>query len=112
MKLWVDDERAAPDDSWTVAVSSEDAISHLYMLGTPAVIAANGGVKEVVQEVSLDHDLGGNDTGMRVLDWMTAWDEWPAVLTIHTANPPARENMLRAANAEAPMSTSIYVIYR
>lgn len=105
MKLWVDDERPAPDNTWTVATSSEQAISHLYMLGTPAV---NG----VFEEVSLDHDLGGDDTGMIVLDWMMSWDYWPAVLTIHTANPPARERMLRAANAEAPESTEIYVIYR
>lgn len=107
MKLWVDDERPAPDDTWTVARDSATAISHLYMIGTPAVIKTG----DRLEEVSLDHDLGGDDTGFQVLDWMIAYAEWPDVLTIHTSNPPARKRMLAAANAEAPRETQIFVIY-
>lgn len=105
MKLWVDDERPAPDATWVVATTSEQAISRLHMAGTPAVA-------DVFEEVSLDHDLGGDDTGMKVVDWMVSWGYWPKVVTIHTANPPARNRMLAAVNAEAPASTEIYVIYR
>ena len=107
MKLWVDDERPAPDLSWTVAKTSADAISHLYMIGTPAVQAMG----DRFEEISLDHDLGGDDTGMIVLDWMIAWSEWPAVVTVHTSNPPARDRMLRAINAEAPVEVDINIIY-
>ena len=108
MRLWVDDERPAPDDSWTVAKTSDDAIQELYMLGTPAVIAMG----DTFEEISLDHDLGGDDTGMEVLDWMINWGYWPKVVTIHTANRPARDRMLAATNAEAPESVDIFVLYR
>jgi len=106
MKLWVGDERPAPDDSWTVARNSDAAISHLYMIGTPAVIEMG----DSLEEISLDHDLGGDDTGFKVLDWIISWSAWPKILTIHTANPPARKRMLAAAKAEAPQETEIYVI--
>lgn len=99
MKLWVDDERVAPD-GFTWAVTSAVAISDLILA------AATG---EVFEEISLDHDLGGEDTGMKVLNYMIEHSIWPKVLTIHTANPPAREQMLRAANAEAPDWVEIYV---
>lgn len=63
-----------------------------------------------IEEVSLDHDLGGEDNGMRVLDWMIHENVWPKTLTIHTSNPPARKRMLAAANAEAPDWVQIFVI--
>ncbi|URP22204.1 hypothetical protein SEA_BIG4_161 [Microbacterium phage Big4] len=65
----------------------------------------------MVDEVSLDHDLGGDDTGMKVLNWMIEHEVWPQELTIHTSNPPARRQMLTAANAEAPEWVTISVIY-
>ena len=100
MKLWVDDERPAPDDSWSTAKDSHSArvvlaLCHLARL----------------EEVSLDHDLGGEDNGMIVLNCMADHAVWPATLTIHTANPPARERMLAAANADAPDWVDINVIY-
>jgi hypothetical protein len=100
LRLWVDDERDAPDGfqrAWT----SDEAILHLLAHAASPIA-----------EVSLDHDLGGDDTGMKVLDWMITNDVWPAELTIHTANPPARKRMLQAANAEAPAATSISWIIR
>lgn len=97
MKLWVDDERPAPDDTWTLARSSDEAVLHLIMRNW--------------DEISLDHDLGGDDTGFLVLDWMIHEGVWPKTLTIHTSNPPARKRMLAAANAEAPAEMAIYVIY-
>jgi len=103
MRLWVDDERPAPDDSWRVCKTSKEAadflLDHVIRRG------------QWLEEVSLDHDLGGDDTGMKVLNWMINEDVWPETLTIHTSNPPARKQMLAAANAEAPMWVGIYVIY-
>lgn len=104
MRLWVDDERPAPDDSWDVALTSEDAIECLIIARMPRW-------EDPLIEVSLDHDLGGDDTGFKVLDWMIAEGVWPAVLTIHTANSVARKRMLAAANAEAPEWVDIFVIY-
>lgn len=102
MKLWVDDERQPPEDGthWWWAINSEVAIHDLRY-------SVNFG--ETLVEVSLDHDLGGEDTGMKVLDWMIENGVWPQFLTIHTANPPARKRMLAAASAEAPDWVDIYV---
>lgn len=103
MKLWVDDERPAPDDSWTVAKTSNEAIKTLTY---GSAYFTNW------EEISLDHDLGGEDTGMKVVDWMTDYGFWPKVVTVHTANPPARKRMLAALNHEAPETVDIFVIYR
>lgn len=100
MKLWVDDERPMPDNTWRQAWSSDEAILHLLQ---------NWGSR--LEEISLDHDLGAEDTGFIVLDWMIENSAWPKVLTIHTANPPARKRMLAAANAEAPEWVEINVIH-
>lgn len=112
-KIWVDDERPAPD-GFIWAINSMVAIHDLkYAVATSAVL----------EEVSLDHDLGYSDelptskvpadavedNGFKVLNWMIENNVWPAVLTIHTANVPARERMLAAANAEAPKFVDIYV---
>lgn len=112
MKLWVDDERDAPDSSWTVARTSDAAIAFLHEIGMDATVYrySSEGEKEVIEEISLDHDLGDDDTGFKVLDWMISYAEWPKTLTIHTSNPPARKRMLQAANAEAPAWVDIFVI--
>lgn len=79
MKLWVDDLRPPPNDEWGVAVSSGGAI---YALGL---------WPDAITEISLDHDLGGDDTTRPVVLWMAENDRWPAVVRIHTANPVGRE---------------------
>lgn len=94
-KLWVDDERNPPGDFWRVCRSSAEAIVEL--------------MASEWKEISLDHDLGGEDTGFKVLNWMIEHDVWPTEsLTIHTANPPARKRMLQAATIEAPPDLPIY----
>lgn len=94
-KLWVDDERNAPTDSWRVCRSSSEAIVEL--------------MGSTWSEISLDHDLGGDDTGFKVLNWMIDHAVWPTKsLTIHTSNPPARTRMLKAAASEAPLDLPIY----
>ncbi|QIG57979.1 hypothetical protein SEA_PAULODIABOLI_295 [Microbacterium phage PauloDiaboli] len=107
MKIWLDDERGIPDDSWTMARSSRMAIE-LMRRWQDGYASHQGYVR--LDEVSLDHDLGGDDNGFIVLDWMVEHEVWPRVLTIHTSNPPARKRMLATANAEAPGWVDIYVI--
>jgi len=99
MKLWVDDERPAPDETWTIATSGGSAI---LLIGLHS---------DDLEEISLDHDLGLSATGYDVLTAMSTHKWWPKTLTIHTANPVGRANMLRAANAEAPPEVDIYVKY-
>lgn len=84
MKLWVDDVRPAPD-GWAWAKTSKDAIAWLKCWWNEVDI------------ISLDHDLGGNDTGYKVLifiEMRVGLEGFSApMIEIHTANPVARERM-------------------
>lgn len=96
MKLWLDDERPAPA-GWDLALTAWEAIGLLILAGLRC---------EPVEAISLDHDLGptvddkGRElsdspgTGMDVLNWMLDVDLVPDNTSFHTANGPARENML------------------
>lgn len=118
MRIWVDDERPMPSD-WV-------GITHHFKTSAAAVLWLEHLEGEIAllpddrrepframffTEVSLDHDLGGDDNGFVVLDWMIEHDLWPNMLTIHTANIPARQRMLAAANAESPDWVDMRVIY-
>ncbi len=82
MKLWIDDIREPPDESWCWVKSSEEA---MCMFGAD------------VTEISFDHDLGGDDTAMPVVRWIEelahsgeiARFKW----SIHSANPVGRANL-------------------
>lgn len=91
-KLWIDDVRAAPDDSWDVARSYDEAIDKLS--------------KHHYNTVSFDHDLGdfredGREmTGYDVLMWLvdrlhqeSNVTKLPTLYRIHTANPVAHQRM-------------------
>ncbi|MDO3277665.1 cyclic-phosphate processing receiver domain-containing protein [Mycobacteroides abscessus] len=77
MKLWVDDERTAPD-GWVWAKTSADA---LQVLNTAVFVEA----------ISLDHDLGGEDTTRPVVLWLSEHGGWPAHVYVHTANPVGKQ---------------------
>jgi len=79
VKLWLDDVRTPPDESWTWVKTVEEAIALM-----------NSG--EVV-EASLDHDLGQDDQGAQLQEgrtlvyWMVENDCWPSEsITVHSAN--------------------------
>lgn len=95
MKLWVDDLREPPE-SWTWAKTSAEAINLLVQAGERG---------HVVEEISLDHDLGGDDTTRPVMRWMCDPDNhWPDKVHCHTANPVGREyleGMIRRYKPEA-----------
>jgi hypothetical protein len=72
MKLWVDDLRTPPN-GWAWAKTSREAISLLSI--------------KHVSALSLDHDLGGDDTTRPVVLWMCENEVWPAHIRVHSANP-------------------------
>jgi hypothetical protein len=91
MKLWVDDEREAPE-GWVWAKDPAEAISAL----------ATG----KVEEMSLDHDLGPDYRGeigdvmttRPIVLWLCEMDakypgqqHWPAVVHVHSQNPVGHE---------------------
>lgn len=105
MKLWHDDCRPPPDDTWTWARTNESA--KMYLL------------TDSVDEASLDHDLGlhgvdpGNpaaiargivrerekrrrrevETGADLAEWMVKYHQIPARVTIHSMNPVGAQRM-------------------
>ncbi|CAM3260521.1 cyclic-phosphate processing receiver domain-containing protein [Tsukamurella hominis] len=74
MKLFVDDLRDPPDATWTVARTSAEALA---ILQTGAQ----------VDELSLDHDLGGEDTSRPIVLHLAEHGGWPATVRVHSANP-------------------------
>lgn len=87
MKLFIDDVRDAPSTEWTVMRTSAHAITFIKTFGLPDVI-------------SFDHDLGGDDTSMRIVDWLIGeiLDYRISVpetfiFYVHSANPVGAENL-------------------
>lgn len=72
MNPWVDDLRTPPD-GWDWAKTSTEAIDALRLGG--------------VEKLSLDHDLGGDDTTRPVVLWMCENEIWPREIRVHSANP-------------------------
>jgi hypothetical protein len=77
MKIWVDDEREPPP-GWTWAKTSTEALALL-----------NG--SEHIDALSLDHDLGGEDTTRPVVLYLAEFGGWPDQVYVHTANPVGRQ---------------------
>lgn len=77
VRLYVDDIREAPP-GWHLVMTSEQAIK---ILDT----ARKRG--ELVHEMSLDHDLGGDDTTRPIVMWCCENQYWPLRVNVHSANP-------------------------
>lgn len=93
MKLWVDDERPVPDDSWTSAKTVAEAKDRMIEQGD-------------LEWVSLDYTLSysSSDSGVDVLVWMIANDKIPTRLTAHSSSWAGRQliiDVAAAANIEA-----------
>lgn len=86
-KLFIDDLRQPPDDTWVVTRSYQETVEYIEANGLPAMI-------------SFDHDLGLAETGYDVAKWIVEQilDEkfdFPVSFsyTIHSANPVGRKNI-------------------
>ena len=76
LRLWVDDERPAPD-GWIWSKTVANTIDTLQ-LGD-------------VQEMSLDYCLRGGENGMQVLEWLRDHpDRWPPVIHAHSGSYDGR----------------------
>lgn len=70
--LWVDDLRPAPE-GWTWVKTSDEALE--------ALAERNWDL------MSLDHDLGGDDTSRRIVLHLAEHGGWPQEVRVHSANP-------------------------
>lgn len=84
-RLFVDDVRAAPDDSWTVVRDVESAIKYIRQF--------------LPHTISLDHDAGDTGTFMPLVYFIgekyqndTFWADDLGIL-IHSDNPVGAQNI-------------------
>jgi len=89
MRLWIDDLRDPPE-GWVWAKDSNKAISCLIAFKS-------------IDTISFDHDLGGDDTTRRVVNWLceNGWGDIHTVY-VHTANPVGREWLEGTINRYGP----------
>lgn len=80
MKLWVDDIRTPPSNEWVWAKSSNAAIEILEASTSPEIVNMH------IDEMSLDHDLGGEDTSRAIVLWCCHTGHWPTTVKVHSAN--------------------------
>lgn len=99
MKVWLDDLRPAPDETWTVVKNSKQALILLQGMARS---------KEIEFDViSFDHDLGGQDTSRCVLNWMIENDYWPNLMLVHSQNPIGAEYLHGTGTRYAPERTKV-----
>lgn len=83
MRLWVDDERPPPDDTWTWVKTADEALDAFLNRGLNIV------------EISFDHDLGEGGTTRElascVLGLAHAGQRQPPRWYVHSANPVGKE---------------------
>lgn len=92
MRIWLDDERPMPEGFDKHCRTYKEITDILFFYWREGW---------EVEEISLDNDLGeGEVEGRKVVLWLAEkghfWDEsvWPKQVTIHSANPVARDYML------------------
>lgn len=85
LRLWIDDLREPPDETWDVVTTSEAAIALLTQFQREGMLWCP---REVV---SFDHDLGGDDTSRKVVIWMIENNFRFERYAVHSANPVGRE---------------------
>lgn len=102
MRLFVDDERPVPDDTWTLAERSHHALAIMRQ------IRLDG---DRLTALSLDHDLSTtflhDDTSRPVMLYMCENNWWPDRLWIHTANPCGEEWLVGMTERYAPAGTLV-----
>lgn len=99
IKIWLDDERKAPE-GWLRSYTAKETILLLK--------------NYVVSEISLDHDLGTDDTGYDVLCWIekrVVLNKYvPPTINIHTANASARQKMLLAKQSISRLRNTVQML--
>lgn len=114
MYLFIDDLRDPPGDLWTVARTSNEAISILRgiygsMVGAPGYPQLED---ENLEVISFDHDLGGDDTTRPVILWMCEYGLWPREVYCHSMNPIGKKWILGMADQYAPDTTEVIGLWQ
>lgn len=98
-KIFIDDIRNPPDDSWTVFRTTDEALAFIIDNVTKN---QNDFFDSPIEEISFDHDMGGESTTRPIALWLeeqafhclgdgTKWFcSFDFVTRIHSANPVGR----------------------
>lgn len=78
MKIWHDDVRHPPS-GWKWLTNNRATKSFLRRYD--------------VEAISLDHDLGGKETGLDLVEWMVEHNHLPESIHIHSWNAPGAKRM-------------------
>jgi hypothetical protein len=97
MRMFLDDLRTTPA-GFHSEMTSDHAIDTL-------TVWKKSGVP--FEEISLDHDLGGDDTARPVMLWMIENAFFPQHVHVHTANPVGRDWLYGMAQRYAPAGTTV-----
>lgn len=84
MKIWVDDIRTPPDDSWDIWAKTSSKV--IDILEKCKYLVDTGSPEFIPIYMSLDHDLGGDDTTRPIVLWMCENEFWPDEVVVHSAN--------------------------
>ena len=91
-KMFIDDERYPITPDWFIARNSYDAIYAVKNYGFP-------------NEIAFDHDLGGQDTSMVFVKWLTDYMldndiKFPKgfIFSVHSMNPIGAEKIKNYMN--------------
>lgn len=108
MKLWVDDIRNAPDDTWTVARTVTSAINALVMF-EPEVISLDHDISHQVHVDELSRPFPCSETFLPVAQFIaekalasarppdaSAYKIYDPKVVLHTSNPVGAKNMEQA----------------
>lgn len=101
MKIWLDDIRLPPDDTWTWCKTVASAQVYFHF-----------GSVWPIEVISFDHDLGDNvPTGYDLAKYIeancaTGKNIMPKAWAIHSANPVGRENIRKAMESAERFLTS------
>ena len=88
LKLFLDDCRVVPplwDDDWTLCRTSEEA---------KLFVAKALDAGDIISVMSLDHDLGLEETGSDFLTWLCNQRAVAPLMGIHSANSVGVANMM------------------
>jgi len=90
MKIWLDDIRCPPDETWAWAYSYDDFRALLSMAKRRNMM---------IEVISFDHDLGELSRGLDGYDCIKLCasadfcEQYPQRIEIHSANPVGAENI-------------------
>jgi hypothetical protein len=101
VKIWLDDVREAPDDSWTVIRTYQECSYEIMF------------TLDCISDISLDHDLGEEKTGydiVKLIKELVAddYNYFPPRIFVHSDNPVGRANMWAAIRSINQMMATRY----